>query len=164
MRHPHVTSGGRYPALRTIAVLYLIGAVVVAGMFVWQAIRVVAWGGDEMTYTWFGPAAGVGGKVLGAACWLASGFVGLLLMFAVAELIKLFIDIEQNTRAMAHAATASTKVVQTVPTADGDVAVAAKSTNGDGSFVHEGPAVPFLRDRKLFEGEETAEGALLRGH
>jgi hypothetical protein len=149
MHHPHVSSGGRYPALRTIAVLYLIGSVLVAGLCVWQAVRVVVWGGDETTTSLIGPTTTAGGKVMAAASWLAVAFIGLLLMVAIAEMIKLFIDIEHNTRALASAG------------ASAPAGAAAAGTNGG---VHDGPAIPFVRDRKLLDGEETAEGALLRGH
>jgi hypothetical protein len=160
MRHPHVTSGGRYPALRTIAVLYLIGSIFVAGLCVWQAVRVFTDGGGETTVALIGPTNSMGGKVMAGVCWLAAGFIGLLVMFAVAEMIKLFIDIEHNTRALAHAGTASAAA-----RAGESIAADGTGVASNGTTVHEGPAIPFVvRDRKLFAGDETAEGALLRGH
>ena len=158
MRHPHLTSGGRYPALRTIAVLYLIGAVCVVGLCVWQAIRVVAWVADGATTELVGPTETTGAKAMAAVCWLAAAFIGLIVMLAVAELIKLFIDIEHNTRLLAFGrqpAAAGVTADEASGTADG---------NGTVGGIHEGPAVPFAGERKLLAGDETAEGALLRGH
>jgi hypothetical protein len=151
MHHPHVSSGGRYPALRAIAVLYLVGSLLVVGLCVWQAVRVLMGDGDETTHALIGPINTTSGRVMAAVCWVAGGFIGLLGMLAIAELIKLFIDIEHNTRSLAA-------VRAPAAAADG---AAATAMNGG---VRDGPAIPFVRDRKLLDGEETAEGALLRGH
>ena len=159
MRYPHVESGGRYPALRTIAVLYLAGALLVTVVGVLRAVRVFAYGGDAdlATYQLFGPAVTVPGRILGGLGWLAITFIAVIGMFAVAELIKLFIDIEHNTRSIRGHAPTMAAAPATMP--------AAMGSNGHSTaVVHEGRAVPFVSDRKLFEGEETAEGALLRGH
>ena len=150
MRHPHVSSGGRYPALRTIAVLYLVAALFVTVVGVWRAVRVFTDGGDQTTADMVGPMNDTWGRALGGLVWLAITFIAVLGMFALAELIKLFIDIEHNTRAMG---------VRSSPLSAG-----AAVTAGDGAPIHEGPAVPFVGERKILEGDETAEGALLRGH
>lgn len=150
MRHPHVSSGGRYPALRTIAVLYLLGAVCVVGLCLWQAIRVIMWGPDETSYLLFGPANTVVERTVAVVCWVAVAFIGLIGMLAIAELIKLFIDIEHNTRMIVRSGAPAT--------------AAAGLADGDGALVHEGPAIPFVGGGKLLDGDETAEGALLRGH
>ena len=165
MRHPHLTSGGRYPALRTIAVLYLIGAVCVVGLCVWQAIRVVAWGADGATTELVGPTNTASAKAMAVVCWLAAAFIGLIVMLAIAELIKLFIDIEHNTRLIAHnrPATAAADAAAMSAAATGAAAAAVNGQDGD-VLIREGPAVPFAGDRKLLDGDEPAEGALLRGH
>src|SRR5947209_7918751 len=97
MRHAYVSSGGRYPVLRTLAVLYLVGAVVYAALCIWRIVAAFS-GGDLLTNDLFGAPTNVWGKVIAAACWLAAAFIGVLAMFAVAELIKLFIDLEHNSR------------------------------------------------------------------
>lgn len=149
MRHPHVSSGGRYPALRTIAVLYLVAALFVTVVGVWRAVQVFRGGDDPTTADMVGPMNDAWGRALGGLVWLAVTFIAVLGMFALAELIKLFIDIEHNTRAMSlHSATAA----------------ATTAGDGRGAATHEGPAVPFVGERKILEGDETAEGALLRGH
>jgi len=151
MRHPHLSSGGRYPVLRTLAILYLVGAVVLIVMGVWQAVNVFR-GGDTLTNDLFGAPTNTSGKVMASASWLAATFIGALGMVAIAELIKLFIDIEHNTR------TAASRTATAVATAD--------VVAGDGVAAHDGPGVPIIggRGAKLMEGDETAEGALLRGH
>ena len=155
MRKAHVSSGGRYPALRTIAVLHLFAAIVVAVVGAWRAVSVFRSEGDVLTNDLFGAPTTAAGKVMVGACWLAVTFVAVITMFAIAELIKLFIDIEHNTRALAGSA------------ADASLAARAQGALGaDGrrATVNEGPAVPFAGDRKILEGDETAEGALIRGH
>ena len=80
----------------------------------------------------------------------------VLLMIAIAEMIKLFIDIEHNTRVAAQgtgvSSVASARVGSTgaVPV-PGAVTVAADGRDGG-------------RASQWLEGEETAEGALIRGH
>ena len=164
MRYPHVESGGRYPALRTIAVLYLAGALFVTAIGIWRAVRVFMYGGeaDFATNQLFGPATATAGRVLGGLGWLAVTFIAVLGMAAIAELIKLFIDIEHNTRGLRVTSARSSAMTEaaaaTIPAPMGSDGRAVSAAT------HEGRAVPFVSDRKLFEGEETAEGALLRGH
>ncbi len=131
MRPSHLGSGGRYPVLRTVAILYFIGAVVTAvgGIIAaaWFAVQ-----GDP--YNW------AGGRFRLAVATLTGTFFTVLAMLVVAELIKLFIDIEHNTRLGAVSAAGIS--ASSGPTAPGD----GKSR------------LPWM------EGEETAEGAVLRGH
>jgi hypothetical protein len=100
---------------------------------------------------------GIGGIVL--ACWmffalpglqnhvaagvvtLAGTFLVVLSMLAVAEVLKLFIDIEHNSR-MGRMEGAS------------EMAAAESASGPNGA----------RSGRRWLEGEETAEGALLRGH
>lgn len=131
MRRSHLGSGGRYPVLRTVAILYFIGAVLTAV----SGVLAAAWfavNGDP--YNW------AGGRFRLAMATLTGTFFTVLAMLVVAELIKLFIDIEHNTRVGAMSAA-------------GSAASSSASVPGDG------------KSRLTWmEGEETAEGALLRGH
>jgi hypothetical protein len=106
---------------------------------------------------------GIGGIVL--ACWMffalpglqnhiAAGVVTLagtilvvLSMLAVAEVLKLFIDIEHNSRVMFGR-------METTSMSAGEMAAMSESTGPNGA----------RSSRRWLEGEETAEGALLRGH
>ena len=154
MHAPHVASGGRYPVLRTLAILYLVAAAAVLIGGLWRAIRVLTVS-DPSGFDVFGATPDMGSRLLSAFSWLAASFIGVLAMFAVAELIKLFIDIEHNTRL---AAMRSTAVEVSAPTGSTTTVVA----TGDGGV---GEGVPGGgRIGKLLDGEETAEGALLRGH
>jgi hypothetical protein len=101
---------------------------------------------------------------LAAFAWIAASFIGVLGMFAVAELIKLLIDIEHNTRLAAMRSMAGDVVATTTVPAPGTTAVVTTGAIGDnGTRVGEG--VPGGgRIGQLLEGEETAEGALIRGH
>ena len=164
MHAPHVASGGRYPVLRTLAILYLFAAVAVLILGIWRAISILA--SDGPTNDVFGVATNMGGRALVALSWLATTFIGVLAMFGVAELIKLFIDIEHNTRV---AGLRGAGVTEVAVIGEGSAAVitpgaaTAGSANPNGPGVGEG--VPGGgRVRQLLEGEETAEGALIRGH
>jgi hypothetical protein len=151
LQRPHLTNAARYPVLRSLAILYMIGAVVVLGLGVWRAARVLIWGADMVSDDLFGGTRTTEGRMLVAASWLASAFVGAIVMLAIAELIKLFMDIERNTRAAALGPAAMTSAATAVGTgaAPGDGATTSTVGGRVGTFI---------------EGEETAEGALLRGH
>jgi hypothetical protein len=159
MHAPHVASGGRYPVLRSLAILYLFAAAVVLVVGVWQAISVLM-ADSAMTDNVFGTTTGTSGKLLVAVSWLAASFIGVLVMLGVAELIKLFIDMEHNTRVAAMqrsvGAPAAEAVVVSGP--DGVAVVATPATTASASDNRGGRVGQWL------EGEETAEGALLRGH
>ena len=125
MMRPQFTSGGRYPVLRALAIIYLIGAAVavLAGLF--------AAGWALVSAPW-----AVGDRIALALSVLAGAFFVVLTMLAIAEALKLFIDIEHNTRLGALNRFA-----------------AANGPTGDGG-----------RLRLDDIDEETAESALLRGH
>jgi hypothetical protein len=167
MHTSHVSSGGRYPVLRTLAILYLVAACAVLVAGVWRAIRVLTVN-DPSGFDMFGATPDMGSRLLSAFSWLAASFIGVLAMFAVAELIKLAIDIEHNTRLMAmrSATTAGADAAAVVVPTDTGAAVAVVTPAGDGVA----PAAPAAtapaggRIGQWLEGEETAEGALLRGH
>ena len=128
MRTPHLSSGGRYPVLRAFAIIYLIMAVValVSG--------IIGAGWALIAAPW-----DTGNRVVLALLTLSGSFFLAVGSLAVAELIKLFMDIEHNTR-VGGARGASVDNAVTASNPD----------NGRGRF----------DDLEA----ETAEGALLRGH
>jgi hypothetical protein len=163
MHTTHVSSGGRYPVLRTLAILYLIAAAAVLIVGVWRAVGVLVSATDSDL---FGATPNMASRWLAAFSWLAASFIGVLGMFAVAELIKLLIDIEHNTRLAGMRAMAGEVVATTTVPAPGVTAtVITESPDNGGVATSVGEGVPGGgRVRQLLEGEETAEGALIRGH
>lgn len=127
MSKTHLMSGGRYPVLRALGILYMIGAVgaLCYGLY---------WTGWAL----FASPGSMGERFSLTLQALAATFFGVITIFAIAELIKLVIDIEHNTRtAGANAAVA----------ADGSSAVSVTHVNRIDGL-----------------DEESAEAALLRGH
>jgi hypothetical protein len=131
MRAAHFASGGRYPVLRSLAILYMIGAIL-TGI-----------GGIVLACWMFFALPGLQNHVTAGVVTLAATFLVVLSMLAVAEVLKLFIDIEHNSRMMGRMESASEMA-------------AAESAAGGPNGARGG--------RRWLEGEETAEGALLRGH
>ena len=129
MHHPHMASGGRYPVLRSVALLFMIGTLAVIGYGIY-------W----IWWEWTQAADTTANRFQMTLVILATTFFGCLVTIAIAEMIKLFIDLEHNTRVMANAASS-----------------AAPTANADGT-----PLTAAQRGKWL-EGEETAEGSLLRG-
>jgi hypothetical protein len=72
----------------------------------------------------------------------------VLTTLAVAELLKLFMDVEHNTR------------MAWMSGANGSVAAGTTATTPPGAAA----PVAHVNRAALLEGEETAEGALIRGH
>ena len=145
-----VASGGRYPVLRAVAILFLIGAVGIAILGIYAAVR--AFQLPDSTF----------GRLSWALVSLAGTFFGVLTAVGMAELIKLFIDLEHNTRmAAAAAAHGVTTVAPTLTslTAETPRVEVATATVGNSDGHPAGGRVG-----QWLEGEETAEGALLRGH
>ncbi len=134
MSQKHFFSGGRYPVLRSLAILYLIGAcvAVLAGIAacIWTLARAPANWGDRI--------------MLGVTELVAAFFLFITLL-AIAEVLKLFIDIEHNTRMTAVNSTEA-------PTAPLPTSTLLEVT------------VPPAANRLHTLDEETAEAALLRGH
>ena len=140
MHRAHVMTGGRYPVLRALGILYLLGAA-----------AVLLYGLYWIGWTLFAAPASIGDRFAVTLQALAATFFAVITILALAELIKLVIDIEHNTRMAAINAVAPTVAVSTPNT---DVAVgttAAVAGNG-----------PVNRMAQL--DEESAEAALLRGH
>jgi hypothetical protein len=125
MHKPHVMSGGRYPVLRALALLYLIAAAVAVIAGVVGIGYVLASANDAMT-----------GRLILAAGVIAATFFVVISLLAIAELLKLFMDIEHNSRVMRS------------------------NVNGEAVAVMPGGHT----NRMATLDEETAEGALLRGH
>ena len=150
MHTTHVSSGGRYPVLRSLAILYLVAAVGVVVVGVWRAVNVLVQQ-DAAANDLFGAPTGMSGRILVAVSWLAATFIGVLMMFGIAELIKLFIDIEHNTRMAADALDRSraTGMSAAIVVPEGAVSGNADGTGG--------------RVGQWLEGEETAEGACFAG-
>lgn len=125
MHRPHLVSGGRYPVLRAISIILLIIAAVwiLAGIVSAFYVLVRGWGNAT-------------DRVFLAIASLAGSFVMCIFTLAMAELIKLYMDIEHNTRMWGMNSTAAAAAM----------------------------ADPAARGRMSDIDTETAEGALLRGH
>src|SRR4051794_18343895 len=83
----HVLSGGRYPVLRALAIMYLIGAALTVLAMVVSIGYILARGPGNMTDR----------LILSLGVVVAEFFV-CVSMLALAEVLKLFIDLEHNTR------------------------------------------------------------------
>ena len=137
MQATHFESGGRYPVLRTLGILAMVGAFMAAI-------------GGVMAAGWalFAAPETMGTRVVYALLALAGTFFTVVMIIAAAEALKLIMDIERNTRAYAYSQmTATATPTPTDATAGNGVTVKA----GGGRI-------------QWLEGAETAEGALLRGH
>jgi hypothetical protein len=134
MRTPHVSSGGRYPVLRAIGIIY----VVMAGLSI--IVGLIAAGYIMASQPW-----SMTTRVVWAIVSLAGTCFAVIGSLAIAEVLKLFMDIEHNTRIATMRATGDTTATTTI----------AGATNGP-------EAAHVNRMREM--DEETAEGALLRGH
>ena len=142
MNRTHILSGGRYPVLRALGIMYLImaglaliGGLIGAGYILatqpWQPITRIVW----------------------AIVSLAGTFFAVVGFLAVAEVLKLFIDVEHNVRMTAsNTACLNTTTVTTAPAPSVQIPV----TSGDGG--------PGRMNRIAMLDEETAEAALIRGH
>ena len=141
MDRPHLMSGGRYPVLRSLGILYLIGA----GVSILAGVAGIVWAFAD------GPGD-MSDRLIIAGAMLAGTFFLVLSMLAFAELLKLFIDVEHNTRTIGMSAPAATTTSVTAPPSG--AVVAETTTSRDGGRIN--------RIQQL--DEETAEEALIRGH
>jgi hypothetical protein len=145
MHRPHVASGGRYPVLRALAIMYILGAALTAlGAVIYAVYALVRY-----SLPWTDRLTIIGGTLVG-------GFIAVISLLAVAELLKLFIDVEHNTR-MAIPGRMGMPVGM-VATTGGDATVVVTSSNNGGE------AVGTTGNRITALDEETAEAALIRGH
>jgi hypothetical protein len=133
MSNRYLTSGGRYPVLRALALLYLIGAVITAGVGIASIVWALGWSAPRL-----------GTRLMYASQLLGGTFLAVISLLAIAEVLKLFMDIEHNSRMI--------RLGDSVGTALG-------GSNGGGS-----PNVTVAASRLTELDEETAEGALIRGH
>ena len=146
MHTPHVLSGGRYPVLRSLAIIYVIAA----ALAVVSTVLGIA-------YALFGMRLAWSDRGIIAVGVLTAGFFLVLSMLAIAEVLKLVIDIEHNTRMSAsRAAGAPSSIAITTS----DAATTVVAADGDGAVM----AAAARPNRLDALDEETAEAALLRGH
>ncbi|HEY2589391.1 MAG TPA: hypothetical protein VGI81_26835 [Tepidisphaeraceae bacterium] len=143
MHQPHIPPGGRYPVLRTIAILWLVGAVISLIGGVYQAIAALA-GLRAQEWVNIGGLT-LGGRVMAFFIWLAATFFLVIVDIAIAELIKLAIDVEHNTRLTATNTAAPGGATPAPAGAAGAVVGGRMAALGD-------------------INEESAEAALIRGH
>jgi len=128
MTKAHLMTGGRYPVLRALGILYVVGAVV-------ALVTGIYWIGWSL----FAAPGSIGERLALAGGALAGTFLAVVTVLAIAELIKLLIDIEHNTRISA---------------------ITAASGNGSTAT----PTATAAVNRLAEMNEESAEAALLRGH
>jgi hypothetical protein len=141
-------SGGRYPALRTIGILYLIGAAVSLIAGICYMAYVLVWGGPA-NWTF---------RLTNAAYVLGATFVSFIAFLAVAEFLKLAMDVARDLRILASTTRATTTVATPpvpppLPASDETSTVVVEPL-ADG------------RENRIAEylDDETAEAALMRGH
>jgi hypothetical protein len=141
MHKAHVMTGGRYPVLRALGILYLVGAA-----------AVLCYGVYLIFWTMFAAPATIGDRFTVTLQALAVTFFAVVTILALAELIKLVIDIEHNTRmaAMRGMTPADAAAMS------GATASTTTVTTAEGQTVH----VNRLNELD----EESAEAALIRGH
>ena len=132
MTRTHIMTGGRYPVLRALAILYMLGAV-----------AALCYGIYWIGWSLFAAPGSMGERFTLAMQALAATFFGVVTVLAVAELIKLMIDIEHNTRA---------------------TAMGSASVNGGGTTAVVSAGADGHTNRMAQLDEESAEAALLRGH
>ena len=139
MRETRLESGGRYPVLRTIAILWMVGAAIACVYGLYQAIVTLV--GVQRLEMIKVPPDWVQ-QVLSCFIWLCVTFFAVIFNLAVAEGIKLFMDIEFSCRklALGTPATPSTAATSWIATSSTDGGIG-------GRFC-----------------EETAESALIKGH
>jgi hypothetical protein len=129
MQRIQFSSGGRYPVLRSIAIIYVVlGGISILGGIVsvfWMLLRA--------------PFDSVDRVVLAAAA-LVGSVIWCAIMLGAAEVLKLFIDIEHNTRM-------NSMLRPMTPPAISEPAASSGHNN-----------------RISVLEEETAEAALIRGH
>jgi len=92
MRGLHFTTGGRYPVLRSLAILCLLCAALAAVLAIVAAVWVVVQLGDRT----------LGQRLLLAVSVLCGGFLAVIAILALAEIVELFIDMATSLRTIAR--------------------------------------------------------------
>jgi len=164
----HLMSGGRYPVLKTIAILYLIGACAVAlyGLFVaaWCLFgQPAVWIPVSFTPAW-------GSRIMACISAIGGTFLAVISMFAIAEGIKLFIDGANSLRIIArgHMGGMMSSASPSVAVVTDGPAMVSTSTSPSPQPVSMTGGTDGRMGGRMGALEEldaeTAEGALLRGH
>ena len=91
MHRLHLSSGGRYPVLRALAILQLVSALFVGVGGIIGSVYITTWY-ERFKFTTLSD------KIMIGLVGLAATFFLVIFTLAFAELIKLLIDIEHNTR------------------------------------------------------------------
>jgi hypothetical protein len=152
----HLMSGGRYPVLKTIAILYLIGAGVMALAGLFAAIWALAAGSAPWVPVTVTP--NITSRIMGFFAILGTTFLGVISMLAIAEGIKLFIDGANSLRIIARRnLSGAMPTAATVVAVEGAPVSTTTVISGDGK---PGGRLAALENLD----EETAEAALIRGH
>jgi len=138
---PHIMSGGRYPVLRALGIMYLIGAAVAAIAGIVAACWIML-----ASHQAWGLPAKFSTRCIYSATVFAGSLLIVLSMLAVSEIIKLFIDMADSLRIMR---TTSLSIRPATPMSEGVEVVV--SENG-------------RRNRISALDDETAEAALVLGH
>jgi len=152
----HIMSGGRYPVLRSLAILNMVAS----GILIILGLISACWAVFGSTGIWsmIDPPMTMGRRLLLASAILGGTFFSVVFLLAVAEAMKLFMDIAHSLRMMlgvtrditavtgAIARTAPPETVAFTPAAP-----AASADDGNGNRIE-------ILD------EESAEMALIRGH
>jgi hypothetical protein len=138
---PHIPPGSRYPVLRTLAILWLVSAALALIFGVYQAVCYAA-NLRMHEVSDFGDMDRPVDRIAAVFICLAMTFFVVVVDVAVAELIKLAIDLEHRTRITA---TQFAALAQAAP--------APSVTAERGNMATTGHA-----------DEESAEAALIRGH
>jgi hypothetical protein len=149
MGNSHLRSGGRYPVLRSIGILYLLFSALFALGGVVSGIYLLFRGPGNLT-----------DRFVEMCATLAAAAFAVLTSLAIAELLKLFIDVEHNTRMAWMAVNGSAAAAGTTTTTT-ETVVAATSDGGRTATAHVNRIAAISASTV---DEETAEGALLRGH
>ena len=154
MRHTNPVSGPKYPALRALAFLLRLGAVVFLAVGGWTLANVV------LDLRGDGGALGATPehrqRLVVAAGWLAGGLFGSLLLLAAAEVIDLVVRIERNTRAVV-ASLAPAPLPEDELDEEPAAAPAPVRKNKATPVTASGSRLPWL------EGDDPVEGSLAHG-
>ena len=147
----HLLSGGRYPVLRTIGIVYLVGAALTAVIGLFLAAWALFAGPAPWVPLTITP--NVTSRILGCLTILGTTFLGVISMLAIAEGIKLFMDGANSLRIIA-----SRQMLSATPLPALSEPMATQPPLMVGT-----PVGGRLASLECLD-DETAEAALIRGH